>query len=144
MVTALDSKLTGNSVNPTPSQILVCWDFGLDHLIPWQSCNSVTENMYHSCLCLLNLTNHYEVLKTDVLLCIKGHFCWAQVLCDSVWIKCHSEIWILVCVGWVVKALDLKSNGHYPRSVLAEWLRRWTWNPMGITRVGSNPAPGVL
>ena len=25
-------------------------------------------------------------------------------------------------------------------AVVAEWLRRWTWNPMGSTRVGSNPA----
>ena len=23
---------------------------------------------------------------------------------------------------------------------MAEWLRRWTWNPMGYSRVGSNPA----
>ena len=23
---------------------------------------------------------------------------------------------------------------------MAEWLRRWTWNPMGIARAGSNPA----
>ena len=26
------------------------------------------------------------------------------------------------------------------RAVVAEWLRRWTWNPMGSARVGSNPA----
>ena len=25
-------------------------------------------------------------------------------------------------------------------AVVAEWLRRWTWNPMGSARVGSNPA----
>ena len=29
------------------------------------------------------------------------------------------------------------------RAVLAEWLRRWTWNPMGSPRVGSNPADSV-
>ena len=23
---------------------------------------------------------------------------------------------------------------------MAEWLRRWTWNPMGSSRAGSNPA----
>ena len=23
---------------------------------------------------------------------------------------------------------------------MAEWLRRWTWKPMGFSRVGSNPA----
>ena len=27
-----------------------------------------------------------------------------------------------------------------PIAVVAEWLRRWTWNPMGSARVGSNPA----
>ena len=25
-------------------------------------------------------------------------------------------------------------------AVMAEWLRRWTWNPMGSSRAGSNPA----
>ena len=27
---------------------------------------------------------------------------------------------------------------------MAEWLRRWTWNPMGSPRVGSNPARSVV
>ena len=26
---------------------------------------------------------------------------------------------------------------------MAEWLRRWTWNPMGYPRAGSNPARSV-
>ena len=26
------------------------------------------------------------------------------------------------------------------RAAMAEWLRRWTWNPMGSSRAGSNPA----
>ena len=26
---------------------------------------------------------------------------------------------------------------------MAEWLRRWTWNPMGSSRVGSNPTRSV-
>ena len=26
---------------------------------------------------------------------------------------------------------------------MVEWLRRWTWNPMGISRAGSNPARSV-
>ena len=30
---------------------------------------------------------------------------------------------------WVVKAA----------AAMAEWLRRWTWNPMGSSRTGSNP-----
>ena len=45
-----------------------------------------------------------------------------------------------------------KARGSIPRistyflwqfvntAVVAEWLRRWTWNPMGSARVGSNPA----
>ena len=28
---------------------------------------------------------------------------------------------------------------QYPTAVMAEWLRRWTRNPMGSSRVGSNP-----
>ena len=26
-----------------------------------------------------------------------------------------------------------------PAAVVAEWLRRWTWNPLGYARTGSNP-----
>ncbi len=28
----------------------------------------------------------------------------------------------------------------HQQAVVAEWLRRWTWNPMGSPRAGSNPA----
>ena len=28
-------------------------------------------------------------------------------------------------------------------AAMAEWLRRWTWNPMGFPRAGSNPARSV-
>ena len=32
-------------------------------------------------------------------------------------------------------------DGRQPEpAVVAEWLRRWTWNPMGFPRAGSNPA----
>ena len=31
-----------------------------------------------------------------------------------------------------------------PRVVVAEWLRRWTRNPLGSSRAGSNPADNVL
>ena len=33
---------------------------------------------------------------------------------------------------------------HKGQAALAEWLRRWTWNPMGSPRVGSNPAGSAL
>lgn len=29
-------------------------------------------------------------------------------------------------------------------AAMAEWLRRWTWNPMGISLAGSNPARSEL
>ncbi len=31
-------------------------------------------------------------------------------------------------------------SGSSLHAVMAEWLRRWTWNPMGSSRAGSNPA----
>ena len=34
----------------------------------------------------------------------------------------------------------LRSELKFIEAVVAEWLRRWTWNPMGSARVGSNPA----
>ena len=30
------------------------------------------------------------------------------------------------------------------RAVMAEWLRRWTRNPMGSPRAGSNPAHSAI
>ena len=39
---------------------------------------------------------------------------------------------------------DLKVAGSSPAQgtfdIMAEWLRRWTANPLGSARVGSNPA----
>ena len=37
----------------------------------------------------------------------------------------------------------IKKRNNFKRAVMAEWLRRWTWNPMGISRAGSNPARSV-
>ena len=34
----------------------------------------------------------------------------------------------------------LKHLPYNTNAVMAEWLRRWTWNPMGSSRAGSNPA----
>ena len=31
-------------------------------------------------------------------------------------------------------------GGKAAAAVMAEWLRRWTRNPMGYSRAGSNPA----
>ena len=36
-----------------------------------------------------------------------------------------------------------QNTNNVKRAVMAEWLRRWTWNPMGISRAGSNPARSV-
>ena len=48
------------------------------------------------------------------------------------------------CSSVVERSLCMwKARGSIPRissAVVAEWLRRWTWNPMGSARVGSNPA----
>ena len=33
---------------------------------------------------------------------------------------------------------------NYKLVVVAEWSRRWTWNPLGSPRAGSNPADYVL
>ena len=34
--------------------------------------------------------------------------------------------------------------GKLHHVVMAEWLRRWTWNPLGCPRAGSNPADYVF
>ena len=60
------------------------------------------------------------------------------------------EVCLLLAVWWnSTKMSELSANiGVLPRSraqsfsqgvVVAEWLRRWTRNPLGSPRVGSNP-----
>ncbi len=39
--------------------------------------------------------------------------------------------------------LDRDGPQHGPVVVVAEWLRRWTRNPLGSPRAGSNPADYV-
>ena len=39
--------------------------------------------------------------------------------------------------------LRLESEKASPEAAMAEWLRRWTRNPMGYPRAGSNPARSV-
>ena len=34
-------------------------------------------------------------------------------------------------------------GGREARAAMAEWLRRWTRNPMGSSRTGSNPVRSV-
>ena len=45
----------------------------------------------------------------------------------------HASKWLVGCA---------RNDSHiclHTAAVVAEWLRRWTWNPMGIARTGSNP-----
>ena len=71
-------------------------------------------------------------------------FVWLYFYCNSLLRGCSSVVERSLCM-W-------KARGSIPRistyflwqfdntAVVAEWLRRWTWNPMGSARVGSNPA----
>ena len=42
-----------------------------------------------------------------------------------------------------LRFLEVVSNNQYPIAVMAEWLRRWTRNPLGFPRAGSNPTGSV-
>ena len=46
-----------------------------------------------------------------------------------------------VCSNFCVSALDVTWTHHksFSEDEVAEWLRRWTANPMCSARVGSNP-----
>ena len=59
-----------------------------------------------------------------VLLFAKGRF----VSLKNVWIN---------SVAFIINIMLGLTSIH--NAVMAEWLRRWTWNPMGSSRVGSNP-----
>ena len=55
------------------------------------------------------------------------------------------DVW---CVVVVWDDIDLYSyddgSGVVVQGSLSEWLRRWTRNPLGSARAGSNPAAVVL
>ena len=55
---------------------------------------------------------------------------------------CSSVVERSLCM-WKARGSIPRISNFCPvsnRAVVAEWLRRWTWNPMGSARVGSNPA----
>ena len=42
---------------------------------------------------------------------------------------------------YILTSFDyVETHKTVEQAVMAEWLRRWTWNPMGSPRAGSNPA----
>ena len=60
------------------------------------------------------------------------------------------EVCLLLAVWWNSTKMSELSANHwsfadesrtilFTRVVVAEWLRRWTRNPLGSPRVGSNP-----
>ena len=58
-------------------------------------------------------------------LCVCGFNLWCGCECVCLFVTW----WTLTCIGFT--------------AAMAEWLRRWTWNPMGSPRAGSNPAHSV-
>ena len=67
------------------------------------------------------------------------------ILCTIINLVKWRDVWLNSIKTTLIK-LILKYNFKLTRSscaALAEWLRRWTWNPMGSPRVGSNPAGSV-
>ena len=45
--------------------------------------------------------------------------------------------------SWLQLCFEPIWNFKLPTAVVAEWLRRWTWNPLGYARTGSNPVDSV-
>ena len=40
----------------------------------------------------------------------------------------------------ILAAMQSTDDSRFLEAVIIKWLRRWTWNPMGASRVGSIPA----
>ena len=67
---------------------------------------------------------------------------WWKFWSHSQWRGCSSVVERSLCM-WKARGSIPRISNFCPvsnRAVVAEWLRRWTWNPMGSARVGSNPA----
>ena len=74
-------------------------------------------------------------------------FVWLYFYCNSLLRGCSSVVERSLCM-WKARGSIPRISTPFARyselklneAVVAEWLRRWTWNPMGSARVGSNPA----
>ena len=52
----------------------------------------------------------------------------------------YPRLWVHRMTSHVEQSLLAKESRWTQSAFVAEWLRRWTWNPMGFPRAGSNPA----
>ena len=73
---------------------------------------------------------------------VQCHIKWLKSLNFIVLLGCRREQARFVIYLYIKNLYEcLKILGTcITAAVVAEWLRRWTWNPMGSARVGSNPA----
>lgn len=55
---------------------------------------------------------------------------------------CKFDLWHVVVTRFCLRVASFQPRSE-PEVVVAEWLRRWTRNPLGSPRAGSNPADNV-
>ena len=64
---------------------------------------------------------------------------------DRVIIRNFGSQMVNDCSSYHAPQVSLRMTHHLTATaVMAEWLRRWTRNPMGFPRAGSNPAHSVV
>ena len=65
--------------------------------------------------------------------------------CGRPWCVQSRPLWTVFVQTYIVRASFrlLFSCSHCATAAMAEWLRRWTRNPMGYSRAGSNPVRSV-
>ena len=79
---------------------------------------------------------------------ILNYFSWKGVVDRSVWRRparqSSAKKRTIMHAKKSRDGIKLHQNtNNVKRSVIAEWLRRWSWTPMGTSRAGSNPARSV-
>ena len=56
----------------------------------------------------------------------------------------HSTVINMLIKDRVIERLRVQASPEAKFDTVSEWLKRWTWNPLGSTRAGSNPVGVVV
>ena len=77
-----------------------------------------------------------SVFTYITLVVLRG--CYQNMISETISIYIIHNMCVLLPIDWNIKWI--KEHGV----VVAEWLRRWTRNPLGSSRAGSNPADNEI
>ena len=113
---------------------------------------SEPNGLYFKCATMIKFLVWIFQFSSQVWRWAQEHNCFIHGQADSLQIGLHDgkmSLWLddniergrsEVNSQWDSGKLPgLCASQIFKAAAMAEWLRRWTWNPMGSSRTGSNP-----